>query len=479
MSTDPARSEPEPDLPAQESGHGLAPDLAPGGVPAPGAQQVMVIRDPEDTPATQQLLRTLNDPDRGILVIGAMPYINSPRDLACCVFDALGKDMHRYKNGNLPGQAWDSAVAWTRAYRLHTVVVNRAHTLPSGLYDHLRELLLPDGPRLARLVLIDSSSAKRYTVIDRFRAPDYRLEHGDVSRLSRIRPSVESLGPFWSRLEIPDDLPGDSFLTFRAACARTLGGPEMKRVDELYVRSMDDARQVVTDTRIGRIADSTEAMLPSLALAVSVRLAARMNVAAPGECLVRLRGTQAGLIHEGILLHHQADPAGRHGLGHRFTKDTVTKINRSMTTPEAAAAVLYLLFSFGPPGRPGGGWSPDDLTLEDVTYSGSHVRIAGVRVPVPHHAQVALRAHHQFRYKQGARNRTSRYFQIDKQRPSARLLAARGLAGSSDHTSWAAEEDRHLAPGDHNTIWMWQRRLVLRNLVRPSLGLDLSLPRWT
>ena len=169
------------------------------GCPAPGAQQVMVIRDPEDTPATQQLLRTLNDPDRGILVIGAMPYINSPRDLACCVFDALGKDMHRYKNGNLPGQAWDSAVAWTRAYRLHTVVVNRAHTLPSGLYDHLRELLLPDGPRLARLVLIDSSSAKRYTVIDRFRAlrsSSTATSAGCRASGTPLRASARS-GPGW------------------------------------------------------------------------------------------------------------------------------------------------------------------------------------------------------------------------------------------------------------------------------------------
>ncbi|HEX4815374.1 MAG TPA: hypothetical protein VFV66_21740 [Nonomuraea sp.] len=449
--------------------------------PASEPLQVTVIRDPDDTPATQAQLRRLNDPDAGVLVLNAMPYIASARDLAYSVLDALGKVLPQRVDGRLPKLAWESTVSWTLGYRLHALVINRAHTMPSSLYDALREILAPTPPYRARLYLIDASASKLHTVIDRFRAPDCQLTVGGVGLLNSIHRREHIFDPWRSRLDIPDDLPTDSFLTFRAACARSLSDEVNARVDELYIRTLHDARQWVIDARAEQLTGN-EAVVAKLALPLSARLAARMNVASPGECLVRLRAAQAGLLREGVLLHHQPHPSGHgpgHGLGHHLTSATVTGINRSISTQEAAAAILHLLFPFASRDREDH-WHPDDLTLDDVEPSGSHVRIAGARIPVPAHARPALRAHHHFRHRQGARVGTTGYFQTDKRRPDVRILAARGLAGTSRHTSWRPEDDRHLSGHDHNTLWMWQRRLVLRNLIRPSTGsLDLSLPRWT
>lgn len=334
-----------------------------------------------------------------MLVLNSMPYISSVRDLTYSVLDALGKVLPERIDGRLPRLTWESTVSWTLGYRLHTVVVNRAHTLPSSLYDALRDLVAQTHPSRARLYLIDASSSKHHTVIDRFHAPDCQLTVGDIGLLDTVHLREHTVDPGHSRLTIPDDLPTDSFLTFRAACASSLSDKVMKRVDELYIRALGDARQWVADTRAEQIT-SHEVDVARLALRLSVRLAARMNVASPGECLVRLRAAQAGLLREGILLHHQPHPSG-HGLGHRLAPAAVTGINRSISTQEAAAAILYLLFPFGSRNR-GDRWHPDELTLDDVEPSGSHVRIAGVRIPVPPHARPALRAHHHFRYKQGA-----------------------------------------------------------------------------
>ncbi|MFC4122491.1 hypothetical protein [Nonomuraea zeae] len=469
-----------PDTPAPAALPGLPVpgDATQRGAPTGDLLQVTVIRDPEDAPATQARLRRLNDPDAGILVLNSMPYVASPRDLTYSVLDALGKVLPPRSSAGLPTTAWPTAVSWTLGYRLHAIVINRAHTMPASLHEAIRELTAPAPPYRPRLYLIDASASKHHTVIDRFTAPDCHLTVGGSGLLNTIHRRQHTPDPWRSRLDIPGDLPADSFLTFRAACARNLSDQVMTRVDELYIRALHDARQWVHDVRAEQLT-SNEAIVATLALPLSVRLAARMNVASPGECLVRLRAAQAGLLCEGILLHHQPHPRGHdHGLGHRLAPTTVTVINRSTSTQEAAAAILYLLFPFGSRHHTDR-WHPDELPLDDVEPSGSHARIAGVRVPVPPHARPALRAHHHFRHKQGARHGTTGYFHSGKRRPDVRTLATRGLAGTSHHPAWRSEEDRHLAEHDHNTLWMWQRRLVLRNLIRPSTGLDLSLPRWT
>ncbi|MCG5217719.1 hypothetical protein [Streptosporangium sp. KLBMP 9127] len=79
-----------------------------------------------------------------------MPYIGSVRDLTYSVLDALGKVLPERVDGRLPRLTWECTVSWTLGYRLHAVVVNRAHTMPSSLYDALRELVAQTHPSRAR-----------------------------------------------------------------------------------------------------------------------------------------------------------------------------------------------------------------------------------------------------------------------------------------------------------------------------------------
>ncbi|MGW4644300.1 hypothetical protein ACWEN6_37675 [Sphaerisporangium sp. NPDC004334] len=433
-----------------------------------GPLRVSVVRDPDDLPATTERVRLLNDPDRAILVIRPLPYTTSMNDFAFCVLDGLGKHLPAAP----PPGLWNQTLAWVHGYRLRHLVIDRAHTLKPDFRGPLRELLGPPRPEQPRLWLIDAGQAKRRSVVQAFGDLDGLeavVKVTGAEGLDRVRPEA---APSPAATPIPDRLPADTFMTFRAACARTLEPRIMARVDELWMRTFTEVREWV---RHYRCDDAFSPAASVLVGPLSLRLAARTYTAAgDGEILVRLRATQAGLLREGLLLHHQAWP-GNSGLGSHLTPVTIGALNRTLSTQDAAAAIVYLLFPFGPRGAETF-WHPDDLRLEHLAADASALTISDVRLGVPAHARPALLAHLTFRRKQGARPLDA-LFPTAKQRPDLHRLAGKALA----HTTAAGDlrRDHPARPHEHATVWMTQRRLSLRNLLPATRSLDLSTPSWT
>ncbi|MFD1544825.1 hypothetical protein [Nonomuraea guangzhouensis] len=271
---------------------------------------------------------------------------------------------------------------------------------------------------------------------------------------------------------ISNDLPTDNFLTFRAACVRSLDRSTADRVDQLWLRTFTDARAWLSSHR--RIGEVHQAPT-QLALPLSLHLAARLyRSATAGEALVRLRATQAAFLRDGLLLHHQAWP-GEPGLGHRLSPVAVAAINRVISTTQAAAATLYLLFPFDRRDRERY-WHPTELTMDDLTATATTLKINGESLPVPYLARPALLAHLAFRHLQGARS-TDPFFGVTKPHQDLRVLAERALAATT--ASGDARPIDAEPPAGHGTLWMRQRRLALRNLVGDAHALDLSTPVWT
>jgi hypothetical protein len=189
-----------------------------------------------------------------------------------------------------------------------------------------------------------------------------------------------------------------------------------------------------------------------------------------GEALVRLRAIQAGLLREGLLLHHHNRP-GDAGLGHRLTPAAVSAINRTLSTQNAAAAVLYLLFPFSRRDSEAY-WHPGDMTDDSISPSARDVTIEGIHLPVPAHARAALLAHVTFRRLLGGKRSTLLFEPRDPRR-----MAERALAGTSS-AHQMSDDDLDPSQG-HGTLWMRQTRLGLRNLVGTGLSLDLTTPTWT
>lgn len=443
-----------------------------------GPLQVIVIRDPDDRPSTQEHLRRLNDPDHGVLVIRPLPFTSSPVDLTFSVLDALGKALPSAKTAALPSRPWDLAVSWTHAYRLRNLVVDRAHTVHPKLAGHLRDLLGPPGPHRARLWLIDAARARtRGSVLDGFGSPDCQVTVKNPGWLRAIQPTT-SPGPHPGLPPIPDDLPADNFLTFRAACARHLDTDTMTRLDELWLRTFREAPRWVSIARYSGPGDPFHQPPAKLALPLSLKLAARIYIAASaGEALVQLRAAQAGLLREGLLLHHQSWP-GDPGLGHRLTPAAVSAVNRVISTQDAAAAILYLLFPYDRRSAEQH-WHPGDLTLGEISETAAFITIDGAALPIPAHARPALLAHLAFRRVQGATAPDAAFFEAGRPRRDPRLLADRALAGTTCATDLRGDDPG--IPEKHGTLWMRQRRLTLCNLVGTAHTLNMMLraPAWT
>lgn len=452
-------------MPPEQSGHAHA-----AALPLTDPLQVTVIRDPDDLPATAAQLGRCNDPDRGVLVIRPLPYTTSPGDFTLAVAHALGKALPAAPTP----RRWAQTVAWTAGYQLRHLVLDRAHTVHPACAPHLRELLGPARPDRPRLWLIDASHTLHRSVLTEFRgAPDTEVTVTGPAGLDQLRARPAHPRALHAVGRVPDDLPADNVMTFRAACARFLDPDTAAYVDDLWLRSFRAAREWVAFHRdITAFPQSAVA----LALPLSARLAARIYAAPThGEALLELRATQAGLLREGLLLHHRGLPAGG-ALGHRLTFEAVSAINRVMPTREAAAAVLYLLFPYDRRGAEAH-WHPDVLRLEDIGPAAAHVKIAGIRVPVPVHARPALIAHLHLRHHQGARCPTDPFFDATRPHRDARQLAQRALAHTTAATDPRPDGTDILAgPG---TVWMRQRHLALRNLVGPTRRLDLSTPTWT
>ena len=436
--------------------------------------QVTVIRDPDDLASTQEHLRHLGNPDGGILVIRHMPYLASFSAFTLTVLEALGKT----RPAATTLVPWNQAVAWAAGYQLSHVVADRAHTLHPMFTPHLLQLIGAPRPRRPRLWLIDASrSTRRRSVITDFQVPSPELGDVEVSvagpeQLRHIHAScpVPSPRPGQPEQLIPDELPTDSFMTFRAACARSLPRDTAAHLDAVWVSAFTDIRAWAP-----RHLDLTAVhhAPAALALPLSLYLAARTYQAySDGEALVRVRAIQAGLLRCGLLLHHHAWP-GQPGLGSRLTPAASAAVNRVHATHEAAAAILYLLFPYSRR-IVEKHWHPDELTLADFTPSASTVRIHGVDLPVPAHARPALLAHLTMRRLQGA-DSSGAYF--DTPFRDVRRLANHALAQTT--AAGDMREDTTERPDEHATLWMTQRRLALRNLIASARSLDFSTPSWT
>jgi hypothetical protein len=446
---------------------------AEGPSPAEPAQ-ITVIRDADDLPAIGRRLRELADPDGGIVVLRPVPYSGSINDFLFCVLEGLGKRLPARLSS--PQRPWDQAKAWVTGYRLAHLVIDRAHTMPAEFAPYLRALLGPPRPHRTRLWLIDASRTTTSSVITAFgRDADSQVTTADPQQLDRIRPRP----PATTRTKtigepIPDDLPADNFLTFRAACIHALDRNTAARLDQLWLKTFQTARTWLRNHRkIGEAGQAPD----QLALPLSIHLAARLyRCASDGEALVRLRATQAAFLRDGLLLHHQARP-GDPGLGHRLTPTAVAAINRAtIATAPAAAATLFLLFPFDRRGDERY-WHPSTLTMDDVTSTASGIRINDEYLPVPAHARPALAAHLAFRQMQGPRHPGDPFFDLTPPHDDLRTLADRALTATT--AAGDTPVDRVEPPAGHGTLWMRQRRLVLRNLVGNAHTLDLSAPVWT
>jgi hypothetical protein len=311
-----------------------------------------------------------------------------------------------------------------------------------------------------------------------FQAPNPELGDVEVSvagpeqlRHIHARRRVLPTRPGQPEQLIPDELPTDSFMTFRAACARSLDPDTAAQVNAVWVTAFTDIRDWAPRHRNLTAVHQTPT---TLALPLSLYLAARTYQAhSDGEALVRLRATQAGLLRCGLLLHHQAWP-GQPGLGPRLTPAATSAVNRVQDTQEAAAAIVYLLFPYNHRAVEKH-WHPDELTLADFTPTASTVAIRGVELPVPTHARPALLAQLTLRRLQGA-DSPAAYFHAPLR--DVRRLADNALAQTT--AAGDLREDTTTPPDEHYpTLWMTQRRLALRNLVDSVRGLDLRTPTWT
>lgn len=407
--------------------------------------QVTVIRDPDDLPSTQDHLRHLNDPDSGVLVIRHVPYLESFPAFTLTVLAGLGKTLPA-KTAREP---WNQAVAWASGYRLEHIVVDRAHTLHPMFTPHLLALIKTPRPRLPRLWLIDASrSTRRRSIITDFQAPTPAMDDVEVTvagpaqlRHIHARRRDPPTRPGQPEQLIPDELPTDSFMTFRAACVRSLDPDTAAQVDAVWVKAFTDIRNWAPRHRDLTAVHQAPA---ALALPLSLYLAARTYQAySDGEALVRLRATQAGLLQCGLLLHHHAWP-GQPRLGSHLTPTATSAVNRVQDTQEAAAAILYLLFPYDRRAMEKH-WHPHELTLADFTPTASTVRINSVDLPVPAHARPALLAQLTLRRLQGA-DSSAAYFNAPLR--DVRLLAHNALA----HTTAAGDlrEDTTARPDDEH-----------------------------
>jgi hypothetical protein len=121
----------------------------------------------------------------------------------------------------------------------------------------------------------------------------------------------------------------------------------------------------------------------------------------------------------------------RRGCRHRAAKPgAVSAVNRAISTQDAAAAILYLLFPYDRRSAEQH-WHSGQLTLGEISAYAAFITIGGAGLPIPAHARPALLAHLAFRRAQGATAPDVAFFEAGKPRRDPRLLADRALAGTT------------------------------------------------
>ena len=301
-----------------------------------------MIRDPGDRPSTREHLHALNDPGAGILVIRPLPYPDSPLNLTFSVLEALGKTLPSTASATLPSRPWELAVSWAAGTSCGTwwptAPTPCALSWPGscGTWPAAR-------PRPAQAL---ADRRRRYPRPPlgngQLRSPalpgDHRRPRVAAHDCPFARPAPAPAGPL-----IPDDLPANNFMTFRAACARHQDPAAMARLDQLWSRTFHDARQWVSQARYARAGDPF--CRPAKLALAHLKLAARTYAAATGgEALTVLRATQAGLLREDCCC---TTSPGLVTPAWATASPTVTAtVNRAITTAGAAAATLYLLFPY-------------------------------------------------------------------------------------------------------------------------------------
>jgi hypothetical protein len=196
-----------------------------------------------------------------------------------------------------------------------------------------------------------------------------------------------------------------------------------------------------------------------------------------GEARVVLRATQAALLHQGYLLHHQPAPRDHDGLGPFLTPALAREFNRTLSTSQAAAATLHQLlpFDIGPQGP---GWHPDLLTVPDVPTDARTLEIDGNTLHVPDYAAVAVRAHLIYRYLElGATVPPKVPFfdpgKLARERFRHQAIAALATAGIT-------RIEQTLPTGPVGTSWMRQRHLSLHPLRDITTNVPMNTqPTWT
>jgi hypothetical protein len=423
----------------------------------PGA---VVVRDPHDTPATKTLLARIDDLARGVLVVRPVPGTNTLSTLGLAVLAALGKQVDPPPRGQ-QRRLWPLARAWTVGHQPDYLVIDRAHTLPRPLIHALLDLAAAAGAM--GVWFLDATPDRTASGLARLDAA-----HERPQQLLNLGIMPRDLPAPLDDLRIPPlTLPDVGFLTFRAACQRLLPPADAALADSLwrvtFDRTYDWLQQIdVYDAppAAGSILNQPGQFIHPL----SVRLAASLyNASNPAGAVVRLRAVQAALLRHGLLLHHEPRMGMLPGqmLGCPLTPDVAHTINRTLPTPDAAAAVLHLIHPFQPDVRPARPWRRR-WRLADIEPDGSLVHTEYGTIPVPTCGQPILRAHLHWLNPAGDAAPNTDLF---TDTPDPENLAAHTLnpLGLLSPTPMRYQRTRAYLRG-HGTVWMRHRGLELSPL---------------
>lgn len=386
-----------------------------------------------------------------------MPGATTPGRFAADLLVALGKDHEALAWERQTHRSWHLAFVWLRAEALRHLVVLDADRLEPALWKLLADLATGLRVQLWLVVLhlVDPSPLEVLGLWREWTTAEL------VDRLPHTHRTRDA-----ARLGDDVALPGDGFLTFRAASSEQLPRRRFATVDALYREAFGAARdwnQEVPRRDRAAIARQLRALM--------------VHSNSVAETRVRLLAAQAAHLLDGTLIRISWHPwRGQHlvpttGLSRRLAR----RLRRVATPAWACALALRAATAL-----------PDDhlaaLRMKHLSEDGRRVVIAGERFDVPAHAAALVRSQLLFRRDAGARPsrplfiddsgriyRSGRHLRTELERATAHHAACwpanRRWPLREDHTTGGFGVDVHPVR-DHRSIATRVRRCV--ELVMPD-----------
>lgn len=342
--------------------------------------RLTVVVDINDDPALYDELHRRADVSSGAAVVRPVPRVVHIGTLAADLLIAMGKHFDALARERQLRRSWELASLWVRAEGLRHLIVCDAERLPAALLSKTAELAAGAG---AHLWLVARGALQ--PAIAEALGRSIRCAPRELLELLPVIDAVEA-----PSIDGDIALPGDNFLTFRAACKRLLGAEHFAPVDAVYV----DAHQRTREWLRGR---ARAERLGIEQVAKQLRAVTSSSLSST-ETLVRLRAAQAAYFVDGALAEvveiRRLGPVDLTDTG--LSRRAASRLRRLVTPAWACALALASV----------GGLGPVDLArlnIDAVDTDGRHLKVGRREYEIPDYAAALVRAQLLDRADAGAR----------------------------------------------------------------------------